>query len=269
MTPRDYSIGRTNIDDQIREEIERIARVVIDWTKSKESTGSKLHWRPRFAKDAFTWSKKRISPQNVQTYYDLQLSRGASRPMDPDLNWEFEDPKVGTTLRRLENEERIQHFFEYYALHSTSMLLELGTRSGHFIYFLRSKGYLSVVGMDCVKLNVLWCLKNGLDVKQADAHELSQHFHSDSFDAIFAYHVLEHCYDPEKVLDESWTILKHGGGIHIEIPISGLDMHHAHCYSFSRREVGKMLRRSGFKLLDYKHKGALFGGMERVVAQKI
>jgi len=184
------------------------------------------------------------------------------------LNWEFEDPRLGITEYKSQNEERLRHFTRHYALERDAKLLEIGARSGHFLYFLQTQGYNNVAGIDCVKLNVLWCLKNGLNVQQADAHELSKHFDPDYFDAIFAYSMLEHCYDPEKVLCECWTILKPSGGLHIEIPIAKTDMQTAHCYAFSRRELGKMLSKNGFDVLDYWHRGPLFGGIERSVAQK-
>jgi len=263
-------MGCKSIDDQIREEIERIAHDVIDWGKSQASGSTfKPYWKPRFAKEHFAINQERVIPLNLQTYCDLQLSRGATRNVRRDLNWEFEDPKLGVTQHRTKNEERLRHFIKHYPIDPNARVLEIGTRSGHFLYFLQAQGYNNVIGIDCVKLNVLWCLKNGLNVQLADAHELTKHFESDSLDAIFAYHVLEHCYDPERVLRESWSILKRGGGMHVEIPISRLDLQHAHCYSFSRRELGKTLCRIGFELIDYWHRGSCFGGIERAIARKV
>ena len=258
------------IDDQIREEIERIARDVIDWGQSEgQNRDQKPYWKPRFDREHLKIEGKRIVPVDMQVYYDLQLSRGATQNETPDLNWDFGDPALGISTYRARNEERLGHFMRHYPLERDAKLLELGMRSGHFLYFLLRSGYTNVTGIDCVKLNVLWCRKNGLDVLQGDAHELSNSFDPGSFDAIFAYSMLEHCYDPDRVLRECWTVLAPSGGLHIEIPIGKTDMQTAHCYSFSRRELGRMLKRIGFEVLDYHHHGPLFAGTERVVARKL
>ena len=70
-------MANMSIDDQIRKEIERIARDVIDWEQSQEVDGTfKPYWKPRFDREHFKGDKKRIVPLDLQTYYDLQLSRG-------------------------------------------------------------------------------------------------------------------------------------------------------------------------------------------------
>ena len=83
------SSGST-IDDQIEEEIKRIARDVIDWDKSTlTESGYKPHWKPRFDTEGFRVEQNGIIPIVAQVYYDLQLSRGSSGNEKPDLQWDL------------------------------------------------------------------------------------------------------------------------------------------------------------------------------------
>lgn len=259
----------TNVDAQIRAEIERISRDVIDWERSYDERGViRPHWKPRHDEDGFKSEGKRLVPLDMQVYYDLQLSRGATRKETNDLDWEFENPDVGITTAKPQNDERFGHFTQHYPLAKSAKILELGMRSGGFLRYLQASGFSRVSGIDCVELNVLWCMKNGFDVQKGDVHELTSHFESNSVDAIFAYHVLEHCYDPQRVLRQCHDVLVEGGGIHIEIPVGRANLERAHCYSFSRREIHKMLSANGFDVLHYAHQGRFWrSGRDRVVAR--
>ncbi len=242
----------SDIDAQIRAEIERLSREAVDWEQS-ESGEAQVVWKPRAATDRFveTDGGKRLLPTDMQVYYDLQLSRGASRPASPDSDeWIFDSPEVGTTTHAEMNAGRLEHFTRFVPLTPESRILDIGSRNGQLIYFLNDRGYRRVSGMDVVKLNVLWCQKNGFDVKLGDAHTLSQTYAPGSFDAIFAYHVLEHTYDPTKVLREFHTILDERGAIHIEIPLEAISLRYAHVYNFAPGELARMLRDAGFIVLD-------------------
>jgi 2-polyprenyl-3-methyl-5-hydroxy-6-metoxy-1,4-benzoquinol methylase len=263
------SSSSASIDEQIADEIKRIARDVIDWDKSEATeTGYKPHWKPRFATDGLRVERKRIVPIDPQMYNDLQLSRGSTGNEKPDLNWEFTDPATGVGDRREINEERWNELLKYNPVNPDVRLLDLGTRNGQFLYFLNSLGFSNTKGIDCVKLNSLWCQKNDMDVIHGDVHDLTQHIEAESLDVVTAYHVFEHCYDPQKVINEMHKVLAPSGAVHIEIPIEKIDQEHAHCYAFSRRELGKMLKKGGFTLVHTTHQGRPWSGIERVVAKK-
>lgn len=262
------SVSDENIDAQIRREIARIKREAIAWEPPSQPDGkAALRWKPRSDMEHFVREgNKRLVPTDKQVYYDLQLSRGAARPLWENGEWEFNGPEDGLTTWREKNEERLAHYRRFMPLPPAARLLELGVRTGHFVYFLQKKGYQNAAGIDCVKLNVLSCRKYGLDVKLADAHELPAHFPPESFDAIFAYHVLEHCYEPAKVLQGCWEVLKPEGGLHVEIPVTELNQQTAHCYAFTRRELRKMLKKQRFRILNrvfFKNTA-----VERIVAKK-
>ncbi|HML24873.1 MAG TPA: class I SAM-dependent methyltransferase [Aggregatilinea sp.] len=256
----------SDIDAQIRAEIERLSREAVDWEQS-ESGEAQIVWKPRAATDRFVEADggKRLLPIDMQVYYDLQLSRGASRPASPDSDeWIFDSPEVGTTTHAEMNAGRLDHFTRFVPLTPESRILDIGSRNGQLIYFLNDRGYRRVSGMDVVKLNVLWCQKNGFDVKLGDAHTLSKTYTAGSFDAIFAYHVLEHTYDPAQVLREFYTILGERGAIHIEIPLEAISLRFGHVYNFAPGELARLAREAGFIVLDVRQGE----GNERLVARK-
>jgi|GEM_PF-5721742 len=254
------------IDDEIREEMERIAREVIEWRKAAEAgQDPALRWKPRFDTEHFTQDgDKRLVPTSEQVYHDLQLSRGASRPKDLDMEWAFDSPEEAFGKREAVNTERFEHLMRFLPLVAESNILEIGVRNAQFLYYLRQKGFQHLAGIDCVRLNVLWCRKNGFDVQEVDAHELAAHFPPASRDVILAYHVLEHCYDPGQVLAECCAVLKPDGGLQIEVPIGPVDLQTAHCYRFERGELRAMLKSQGFRVVDCLRKK----DTERVVAKK-
>jgi SAM-dependent methyltransferase len=259
-------MSKKDIDEQIREEKERILRDVVELTPaSKLDEKSSIRWKPRFSQDAFVpEGQKRLRPLDTQTYYDLQLSRGASRPTGNGLDWEFSSPEEGVTNRLEQNRGRLDHLNKYTAINSHMRMLEIGTRNAQWLYFLAQLGFNNTVGMDCVHMNVLWCQKNGFDVVEADAHQVAQFFDSASFDLVVAYHVLEHCYDPELVIQQVLALLKNDGIFHVEIPIAGYDPQTAHVYSFDSGEMSTLLTGNGFRLVHTE----IIDSAERIIARK-
>jgi hypothetical protein len=72
----------------------------------------------------------------------------------------------------------------------------------------------------------------------------------------------------ERVLRGCWSVLRPAGGIHVEVPLEAADLEFAHCYAFARGELGALLERTGFELLDYRHRGPRAAGIERAVGRK-
>ncbi|MEO1288902.1 MAG: methyltransferase domain-containing protein [Chloroflexota bacterium] len=252
------------IDEQIQEEIERLKRDVVD----VEETDDGIHvvWKPRTATDSFeeTITDKKLTPKDAQIYADLQLSRGASRPVDKDFSWVFDDPAEDAVRHAQRNQERLDHFTKFVDLKPTSKILDIGLRSAQLLHYLKQKGYTNLKGVDIVKLNVLISIRNGFDAEVADVHELTSVVGENKFDAIFAYHVLEHCYDPPKVAQEFYKALTDDGALHIEIPISPVDLKYAHVYAYQAGELPSLLKAAGFHVYDVVNEK----GNETVVASK-
>lgn len=235
-----------DIDKQIQEEIERIRQNVV------EITSDGVIWKPRTdIANAAEIDEKRAMPTDMQLYADLQLSRGASRPQG-DESWTFDTPDEGLTIpkRKKQNTDRLAHFQYYVPFPKNARILDMGIRNGQLLYFLKSLGYTELSGMDIVRLNVLWCQKNGFNALHGDAHDITSLYPPNSFDVVFAYQVFEHLYDPKKVIDGLAIILSDHGSVHLEYPLESLDFKTAHVYSFEQGEVAQMLTKAGFHVID-------------------
>lgn len=235
-----------NIDQQIQEELKRLrdTAVLVD-----DSEGDvKVTWTARTKHDNYERNDQGaiVRPKDHQIYADLQLSRGAARPINADFEWTFTDPAEHAQRYAKRNQARLEHFLRCVSLKKSSRIIDIGARTGQLLYFLRERGYSNLAGVDVVKLNVLWCQKNGFDVSLADAHELSSVTGTSRFDAVFAYHVLEHCYDPIKVLKEFYSVLVDDGAVHIEVPFGPIDLSKAHVYRFRKGDLRQLLESVGF-----------------------
>lgn len=94
-------------------------------------------------------------------------------------------------------------------------VLDIGSNDGTFSKVILDKtGAANLVGIDVVKKTVDWANKHWksggkMKFRVADAHHLP--FESNTFSAVFALEMLEHVFDPHKVLTEARRVLKKGG----------------------------------------------------------
>lgn len=94
-------------------------------------------------------------------------------------------------------------------------VLDTGANDGTFSkVILDNTDASELIGIDVIKKTVDWANKhwksNGkMKFKVADAHNLP--FESNTFSAVFALEMLEHVFDPLKVLTEAKRVLKKGG----------------------------------------------------------
>jgi SAM-dependent methyltransferase len=153
---------------------------------------------------------------------------------------------------------------QFFSIDPQTKILDLGVRDGQLLWWLLKRGYRNLEGIDCVRLNVLLCKKNGLNVHELDGHEVGNFFAPESQDLIFSFHMLEHCYDPKKVIEGCYSALRSNGGVQLEIPLENADRQSAHCYRFAEGELSSLLKSVGFEVLDYRH----WDGKERVIAKK-
>lgn len=94
-------------------------------------------------------------------------------------------------------------------------VLDIGSNDGTFSkVILDNTGATELIGIDVVKKTVDWANKHWksggkMKFRVADAHNLP--FESNTFSAVFALEMLEHVFDPLKVLLEAKRVLKKGG----------------------------------------------------------
>ncbi len=95
--------------------------------------------------------------------------------------------------------EEYEAYARYYARNWNPILppppgaaiLDLGCGAGHFLYYLRKRGYANSRGVDLSRQCVDVCLRQALNAEQADAFEFLQNQRA-AFDAIVANDLMEH-----------------------------------------------------------------------------
>ena len=105
-------------------------------------------------------------------------------------------------------------------------IVDVGCGAGHFLYYLKKKGYADYSGIDVSESQVKFCAeKFGAHVIQADAFDFLKQ-HQDAFDLIVSNDVIEHI-KKERVIEFLCLIrraLKPGGSVFLRTPNCGNPM---------------------------------------------
>jgi len=139
-------------------------------------------------------------------------------------NWYFESIKVDT-LQRFWHRRRFEEVSSVIEP-VKGKILDVGCNDGTFSKVILDKsGANELVGMDVIKKTVNWAENHWGKIGKmkfivADAHDLP--FKSETFGAVFALEVLEHVFDPAKVLKEIKRVLKPDGYAVFLVPSDSL-----------------------------------------------
>lgn len=101
-------------------------------------------------------------------------------------------------------------------------ILDIGSADGVFTKVILDKSKADkIIGIDVLESSVDWANKHWRNEKRmsfevGDAHKLN--FKASTFDAVFALEILEHVFDPAKVLREIKRVLKKGGYAVLLVP---------------------------------------------------
>ena len=142
-------------------------------------------------------------------------------------------------------------FFEVF-VDKNLPLLDIGTRDGWMLDYLKRKKFINITGVDITVDAVKHAQKEGRNVIWADMHDLSS-FDKEGFGTILMIHSFEHCYDSKVVVDGVHRILKPNGILYVEVPLethAAKDVAHF-CNFTSIHDVLKTLGPQ-FKLLKHK-----------------
>lgn len=186
-------------------------------------------------------------------------------------NWYFESIKVDS-LQRFWHKRR---FFNVSKVIETveGKVLDIGCNDGTFTKIILDKSHASgVVGIDVVKKTIDWAGKHWKRNKKmkfivADASKLP--FKSGTFDAVFALEVLEHVFDPKKVLSEIKRVLKKEGYAVLLVPSDeplfkiiwylwlhfyprGKVWRETHIQSYQGKHLIEISEKVGFKIVEDK-----------------
>jgi ubiquinone/menaquinone biosynthesis C-methylase UbiE len=200
-------------------------------------------------------------------------------------NWYFQSIRVDM-LQRYWHKRRFEEVSKVIEP-VKGKVLDLGCNDGVFSkVILDSTGATQLIGLDVVKKTIDWANKhwksNGkMKFMVADAHKLP--FESNTFDAVFALEMLEHVFDPLKVLTEARRVIKKGGYGLFLVPSDsdlfkfvwflwlkfyprGKIWRETHIQTYRNNYLPKIVKKAGFKIeVDKKF---LLGMLHLVKARK-
>lgn len=130
--------------------------------------------------------------------------------------------------------KNLQVFYQF--VEPAARILDIGCRSGWSCLRMSYDGYDDVLGIDVQADNIEFGRAWGASIQPADAHLLP--YDDETFDAVFTRHALEHMFDPARVIQEAYRVLRPNGVffavVPIESQITGFDF--AHSYAFESPE---------------------------------
>ena len=165
-------------------------------------------------------------------------------------------------------------------------ILDIGCADGVFTKVILDKSRADkVIGIDVLERSIAWATKHWkhekhLEFEVVDAHKLP--FKNKEFDAVFALEVLEHVFEPVKVLGEVKRVLKNNGYIIFLVPAETFLFKfiwyfwtkytksriwkETHIHAYSGNFMVKLVRVLGFKIeVDKK---IIFGTLHLIKARK-
>jgi SAM-dependent methyltransferase len=131
-------------------------------------------------------------------------------------------------------------------------ILDIGCGQGPALDIFKAKGYYATVGITLNNTDVATCTAKGHNVQKMDQSFLE--FPDNSFDFIWARHVIEHSIFPYFTLTEFGRVLKGGGQLYLEVPAPETSCHHEknpnHYSVLNKGAWNSLLERSGFTSLE-------------------
>lgn len=147
-------------------------------------------------------------------------------------------------------------------------VLELGCSHGAFLQQLRDRGW-ECLGIEPAAKVARRAVEHGFDVRVGSLESVvstdAQTFAPKSFDAVFAWMVIEHLHDPVATLRLARELLNPGGTLSISVPNFGCWERHffgrfwyalqlpTHLQHFTTASLRRLLEASGFELVQMIH----------------
>lgn len=135
-----------------------------------------------------------------------------------------------------------------FGLPEGARILDIGCGQGPALEIFKNKGYNSVVGITLNDEDIRVCSEEGYDVYKMDQSFLE--FEDNSFDFVWARHVIEHSVFPYFTLTQFARVLTRGGSLYLEVPAPDTSCHHEtnqnHYSVLGHSSWTSLLERCGF-----------------------
>lgn len=164
-------------------------------------------------------------------------------------------PEAPSSLHSEITAEVLDALLPKYKINTYARILDIGCGQGPALDIFRNKGYKNAVGVTLNDEDVKICRTNGHDVHKMDQSFLG--FPDNSFNFVWARHVIEHSIFPYFTLSEFARILVSGGFLYLEVPAPETSCHHEnnpnHYSVLNRGSWTSLLGRCSFKLVEDVH----------------
>lgn len=159
--------------------------------------------------------------------------------------------ELHTELSRKIWEEKCKPLMQ---LSDGAWVLDLGCGSGHAMRMFSNEG-LWATGLTCLAEEATSITSDGtLTCIVCDIHALGRRWHGEEFSLVWARHVLEHSPIPAFVLSEIQEIIKPGGFLYVEVPLSDTACKHEenknHWSVLPKSGWQQLILRAGFTILE-------------------
>jgi 2-polyprenyl-3-methyl-5-hydroxy-6-metoxy-1,4-benzoquinol methylase len=175
------------------------------------------------------------------------------------LRWRWQQPLGALLYLNLWHRPDLDFLVMHLPARSGGHLLEIGCGSGQMLGTLQALGW-NVRGVDFDAEAAAHARRKGVSVDVGNVEE--QGYPADHFDAVALNHVIEHVYDPQRVLQECHRILKPGGMLVLVTPNADSWGHRIcrgqwrslepprHLRVFRRRGLSTLTRAVGFRTMS-------------------
>ncbi len=206
------------------------------------------------------WSDPRPPEGEIRDYYSCDYRQEYKGVYQPELKHIYRDAR--NALQRYDFLSEI--------LDKNSVILDIGSGAGVFVYALRKMGF-NAAGLEPNEGYAKYAVDElRVPVQVGFIQDIED---STKYDLITLHHVLEHLYDPLGILRKAAALLKDDGFLAIEVPnAENLTQdpknryHSAHLYTFNPETLEHIGQKAGFKV--HKRQIAPYRGNIDVIFKK-
>lgn len=161
-------------------------------------------------------------------------------------------PEVPSTIHTEITSQVLNVLLPKYKINKQARILDIGCGQGPALDVFRSKGYTSTIGIALNDEDISICRQKGHDVEKMDQSFLM--FTDESFDFLWARHVIEHSIFPYFTLSEFARVMVPGGILYLEVPAPETTCRHEtnpnHYSVLGKGAWNSLLRRCGLAVQE-------------------